>query len=90
MLEFDGSEGEGGGAILRLASAFATILQEQVRIINIRKKRPKPGLKTQHLIGLNALAEFSGGKLEGAKLGSETILQFLNLVVNLLFARKGK
>ncbi len=73
MLEFDGSEGEGGGAILRLATAFATILQQPVRIYNIRKKRPKPGLQTQHLIGLNALANLCGGTLKDAKLGAEVI-----------------
>lgn len=73
MQEFDGSEGEGGGAILRLATAFAIISKEPVRIINIRKKRPTPGLKTQHLIGLNALADFCGGQLKDAVIGSESI-----------------
>jgi RNA 3'-phosphate cyclase len=69
----DGSYGEGGGAILRLATALALINQESVKIVNIRKKRPKPGLKTQHLMGIHALSEFCGGELEGASIGSETI-----------------
>ena len=74
MRVYDGSLGEGGGSILRLVTSFALVTQESVKIVNIRKNRPKPGLQTQHLVGLRALAEFSGGVLEGDYLGSETIL----------------
>jgi RNA 3'-terminal phosphate cyclase (ATP) len=73
LLVYDGSIGEGGGSILRLVTSLALVTQESVKIINIRKNRPKPGLKTQHLVGLRALAEFCGGELEGDTLGSEVI-----------------
>ena len=74
MRTFDGSKGEGGGAILRLVSALALITQEPIQIINIRKNRPKPGLQTQHLMGIQAIALFCGGELEGDRLGSETLI----------------
>ncbi len=73
MYTLDGSHGEGGGSILRLATALSLITQEPIKIVNIRKKRPTPGLKTQHLMGLNALSDFCGGKIDGGHLGSETI-----------------
>jgi RNA 3'-phosphate cyclase len=74
MKVIDGSKGEGGGSILRMASSLALVSQEPVKIINIRKKRPKPGLSTQHLMGLHALAQFCGGELEGAQFGSESVI----------------
>jgi RNA 3'-terminal phosphate cyclase (ATP)/RNA 3'-terminal phosphate cyclase (GTP) len=73
MLKIDGSQGEGGGSVLRLASALALIKQEPVIIENIRKKRPVPGLRPQHLFGLRALTEFCGGGLEGGVVGSESV-----------------
>ncbi len=74
MQIFDGSLGEGGGAILRLVTSLAIVIQEPVKIVNIRKNRSNPGLQTQHLMGLRALAKFCGGELEGDYLGSETII----------------
>jgi RNA 3'-terminal phosphate cyclase (ATP)/RNA 3'-terminal phosphate cyclase (GTP) len=73
LLVYDGGIGEGGGSILRLVTSLALVTQESVKIFNIRKNRPKPGLKTQHLVGLRAIAEFCGGELEGDTLGSEVI-----------------
>ncbi len=73
MITIDGSEGEGGGSILRLASALALIRQEKIRIDNIRKKRANPGLRPQHLQGLIALTDLCGGELIGGKVGSNSI-----------------
>ncbi len=73
MRVYDGSLGEGGGSILRLVTSLALVTQESVKVVNIRKNRPKPGLQTQHLVGIRALSEFCGGELEGDYLGSETI-----------------
>jgi RNA 3'-phosphate cyclase len=73
MLEIDGSLGEGGGQILRTALAFSVITQKPCRVFNIRNSRPKPGLATQHLLGIQAVAQLCNGKLEGDFLGSEEI-----------------
>ena len=71
----DGSHGEGGGQILRNACAYAAILRKNVRIVNIRAGRKKPGLRPQHLVGLRLLAAASGGCLvEGNHVGSTEIL----------------
>ena len=74
MQIIDGSQGEGGGSILRLASSLALINNEKVKIENIRKKRPVPGLRPQHLYGLRALTEMCGGELFGDNIGSESIV----------------
>lgn len=73
LIEIDGSYGEGGGQILRTACALAAVMGKPCRIFNIRKNRPKPGLKPQHLLGLRALAQLSSGKLVGDKINSEEI-----------------
>jgi len=80
VIQVDGSYLEGGGSIVRLASALSILTQKPVRIYNIRKKRPNPGLKTQHLRGLEALRRLCNGKLENAKHGSTEIFFFPNII----------
>jgi RNA 3'-terminal phosphate cyclase (GTP) len=73
MIEIDGSYGEGGGQIIRTAIAMSAIKQVPIRITNIRKGRPNPGLQAQHLTGVRAAAELCNAKLKGAELGSTEI-----------------
>lgn len=73
LVEIDGSYGEGGGQILRTACALAAVMEKPCHIFNIRKNRPKPGLRLQHLLGLQALAQLSGARLVGDKINSEEI-----------------
>ena len=70
MLQLDGSYLEGGGQIIRTALALSTITQKPFEATNIRKGRPQPGLKSQHLFCIKALEELCNAKSEGAELGS--------------------
>jgi len=73
VIEIDGSFGSAGGQILRTAAALSVITKKPCHIINIRRGRPKPGLMSQHLLGIQALAQLCNGSLEGDELGSEEI-----------------
>jgi len=70
VIEVDGSEGEGGGQIVRTALALAAVSNKAVGISNIRANRSKPGLRPQHLAAVETLASICGAELKGAKLGS--------------------
>jgi len=74
MIEIDGNYLESGGQILRAACALSAIKKIPCRVFNIRKSRPKPGLQTQHLLGVQNIAELCNGFLEGDEIGSEEII----------------
>jgi RNA 3'-terminal phosphate cyclase (ATP) len=73
-LHIDGSYGEGGGQILRTALSLSIALGCGIRLENIRAKRPKPGLRPQHLSAVRAAAQISGALVEGAGIGSPDLL----------------
>jgi len=66
----DGSEGEGGGQVLRTSLSLSAITGKPVRIKSVRGKRKKPGLFRQHLTAFKAAAEICDATMEGAELGS--------------------
>ncbi len=74
MLTIDGSQGEGGGQILRTALSLAMITGTPFALENIRAKRRKPGLLRQHLTCVKAALAICGGKARGAELGSRSLL----------------
>jgi len=73
FVKVDGGMLEGGGQILRIATALSGITGIPVEIYNIRSKRPKPGLKAQHLKGIKALTELTNASVDGLHMGSNKI-----------------
>ncbi len=69
----DGSQGEGGGQILRTALSLAMCTGQAVRIENIRAGRTKPGLMRSHLAAVQAAAQVSCAELIGAEMNSTCI-----------------
>ncbi len=74
MIVLDGSQGEGGGQILRTALALALVTGKPFRMEKIRARRAKPGLQRQHLTAVLAAAEVGAATLEGASLGSQHLV----------------
>ena len=74
MIKIDGSHGEGGGAVLRIATALSAVTSKPVKIVNIRSKRPKPGLMPQHLNAVKAVADLSGATVSGLEIGSTELI----------------
>ncbi|MFX1409011.1 MAG: RNA 3'-terminal phosphate cyclase [Promethearchaeota archaeon] len=73
FLEIDGGMGEGGGSVLRLGVAFSFLFNRPIKIKNIRVNRPKPGLRTQHLLGLKTLSELTNSKLSKCEVGTKEL-----------------
>jgi RNA 3'-terminal phosphate cyclase len=60
VIKIDGSEGEGGGQILRSALCLAVYTGQGFKIEHIRARREKPGLLRQHVTAAKAAAAISG------------------------------
>lgn len=72
----DGSQGEGGGQIIRTAVALSAVTGTPLKIVNIRGRRRVPGLKAQHVAGIKAVAELCNADIKGVVIGSME-LQFV-------------
>lgn len=73
MIELDGSQGEGGGQIVRTALSLSMVTGQAFQLANIRAGRAKPGLLRQHLTAVQAAAEICGAQVEGAAPGSQRL-----------------
>ncbi len=76
LVPLDGSQGEGGGQILRTALALSAATGQGFRVERIRAKRLRPGLRPQHLAAVRAAAIACGAEVHGAFDGSPD-LRFL-------------
>ncbi|MBN3317368.1 RTCA cyclase, partial [Atractosteus spatula] len=70
----DGSIMEGGGQILRVSAALSCVQGASLTISKIRAGRSTPGLRPQHLSGLELVRDLCGGHLEGADVGSTEVM----------------
>ncbi len=70
MIEIDGSHGEGGGQLLRMAVALSAVTHTPVSVRRIRAGRPNPGLAAQHVTALRAVAELASAEVAGVEMGS--------------------
>lgn len=73
MIIIDGSEGEGGGQVLRYACALALLTGEPFTIDNIRGGREKPGLMRQHVTAIEAACVIGSAECSGLAVGSNSI-----------------
>ena len=74
MIEIDGSHGEGGGQILRTSISLSAVINEPVRITNIRAGRPNPGLAPSHVTSIEAVAEVADAEVDNLFPGSKEIV----------------
>ena len=66
----DGSQGEGGGQILRTALSLSMVTGTPFRMVNIRARRDRPGLRPQHLTAVQAAQTISRAHVAGASPGA--------------------
>lgn len=69
-ISIDGSQGEGGGQILRSSLALSILTGKPFRMENIRAGRRKPGLMRQHLTCVKAAAAICNAQVDGAEINS--------------------
>jgi len=74
MIRIDGSQGEGGGQIVRSSLALAAVTGQSVTLDRVRARRSKPGLMRQHLTAVQAALQVCAAHVEGAQLGSQQLV----------------
>ncbi|MDQ3808005.1 MAG: RNA 3'-terminal phosphate cyclase [Thermoproteota archaeon] len=73
LVKIDGSQGEGGGQILRTAISLSAITGKPIEVSNIRANRTNPGLRPQHMVGIRIIADLFHAKSENLKVGADWI-----------------
>lgn len=72
-IRVDGSQGEGGGQILRTSLSLAVATGRSCVVDRIRSRRKKPGLRPQHLAAVRAARDICGATIEGDSIDSESL-----------------
>jgi RNA 3'-terminal phosphate cyclase (ATP) len=73
MIVIDGSEGEGGGQVLRTALSLSLVTGRPFRIEHIRANRPRPGLMRQHLTAVEAACAVGGTECAELAIGASAL-----------------
>lgn len=73
MIIIDGSEGEGGGQVLRNALALSLVTGQPFRIEKIRANRPRGGLMRQHVTAVEAACAVGGTECEELAVGASEL-----------------
>ncbi|KAJ5191811.1 uncharacterized protein N7498_010796 [Penicillium cinerascens] len=73
-VHLDGRTLEGGGQLMRNALALSALTGRAVTVSHIRGNRKgKTGLKASHTAAVKFLAEISGSKVDGDRVGSQSV-----------------
>ena len=73
MIIIDGSEGEGGGQVLRTALSLSLITGRPFRIEKIRANRSRPGVMRQHVTAVEAACAIGGAECEELAVGASEL-----------------
>ncbi|KAL2158347.1 hypothetical protein VTH06DRAFT_4395 [Thermothelomyces fergusii] len=76
IIELDGRTGEGGGQLVRIATALASVASQPIRITHVRGNRQGSrggGLKSQHVTSIDYLAKATAADVSGLSVGSQTV-----------------
>jgi RNA 3'-terminal phosphate cyclase (ATP) len=73
MITIDGSEGEGGGQVLRTALSLSLVTGKAFRIEKIRANRSRPGVMRQHVTAVEAACAIGGAECEELAVGASEL-----------------
>ena len=73
MIVIDGSEGEGGGQVLRTALSLSLVTGQPFRIENIRANRSRAGVMRQHVTAVEAACAIGGTECEELAVGASAL-----------------
>lgn len=70
MIVIDGSQGEGGGQMLRTALSLSLVTGKPFRMHDIRGKRSRPGVMRQHVTAVEAACAIGGAQCAELTVGA--------------------
>lgn len=73
MIVIDGSQGEGGGQMLRTALSLSLVTGKPFRMHDIRGKRSRPGVMRQHVTAVEAACAIGGAKCAELAVGASDL-----------------